>query len=248
MPKFTSTAALASGPGFLDAEPLAPDFTDEILGFLTGLYTEPGTRRKTVLTYDAVSMLVHELVDRLTFGVPRPHISVNRDNVPYLALHTLNAAVFAIEAGRLAGYGNRLFDLGMASLIHDLGMLVVPREVRESASPLSPEDLRLVHAHPEVTLKEIENWSLISAFTKIAILQHHERCDGSGYPAGRTDAEIHPFAKLMGAADVLSAILLDRPYRSRLSATAALATLRGMAGRGLDPAAVDFVSRSVLTE
>lgn len=248
MPRFTAATALAAGAGFLDREPLDPEFTDQVLDFLVKLYAEPGVRKKQVLTYDAVSTLAHELVDRLTFGVPRPHIGVHRDNAPYLALHTLNAAVFAVEAGRLAGHGHRLFDLGMASMVHDLGMLAVPKAVLESAEPLSEENLRLVQAHPEVSLKEIEPWSLVSAFTKIAILQHHERCDGSGYPAGKTDSEIHPFAKLMGVADVLSALLLNRPYRSRLSCSEAQAALRGMAGKGLDPAAVDFVSRSLLTD
>ena len=248
MPRFAA-AALANGAGLSEQEePLSTDFTDQALEVLSQLYGEPGRRRRWDLTYDTFSILAHELVDRLTFGVPRPHTAVLREDAPYLALHTLNAAVFAVEAGRLAGYGNRLFDLGMASMLHDLGMLALPRDARESAGPLSEEHLRLVHLHPEASLKRIEGWSLVSAFTKIAILQHHERCDGSGYPAGKGEADIHPLAKLMGAADVLSALLLDRPYRARLEPSLATAALRGMAGKGLDPAATDFVGRSLLAD
>jgi HD-GYP domain-containing protein (c-di-GMP phosphodiesterase class II) len=251
MPKFSGAAAtgiMNNGSGLLDREPLPPETADQVISFLSKLYSHSGTRRKTDVSYDALSTLVHNMVDQLTWGVPRVHRPVVRSGVPYIHVHVLNVAILVIEAGRLAGFGNRLFDLGLAALTHDLGMTQVPKQAIERPGPLTEAEWTLVKGHPEASLREMEEWPLVSAFSKIAILQHHERCDGSGYPVGKTCPDIHPYARLLAGADVLSALLMDRPYRRRMGVSEALAVLKGMAGKALDGEMIELLGRSLVVE
>ena len=99
-----------------------------------------------------------------------------------------------------------------AGLVHDLGRVAVPAGVWERPGPLPPEDLELVRLHPYHTGRILARSPVLAPLGLIAS-RHHERTDGSGYPAGVRAAELDRAACLLAAADVLHALGEPRPHR-----------------------------------
>jgi len=109
----------------------------------------------------------------------------------------------------------------LAGIIHDLGKIAVPAEILSKSTRLRDEEFRMIQIHPQVgydILKTIEfPWSLAEI-----VLQHHERMDGSGYPAGLSRGEILLEARILTVADVVEAMASHRPYRPSLGIDNAL--------------------------
>lgn len=120
----------------------------------------------------------------------------------------------------------------MAALVHDVGLLMVPTEILASPGPLTDENKRLVerHAHSAASRLEPMFSNLLGLTDSIA--SHHERLDGSGYPAGLTGTAIAPGARLLAVADVYSAIASPRPHRPAADPRTALTETLMEAERG----------------
>jgi HD-GYP domain-containing protein (c-di-GMP phosphodiesterase class II) len=126
----------------------------------------------------------------------------------------------------------------MAGLIHDLGKICVPAEILSKPGQLTEIEHTLIQDHPQVgfeILKEIEfPWPVAQI-----VLQHHERIDGSGYPAGLGGEDIIMEAKTIAVADVVEAMDSHRPYRPTLGREMALEEILNNKGVLYDPDVVD---------
>lgn len=123
-----------------------------------------------------------------------------------------------------------------AALIHDVGKIAVPAEILAKPTELTSLERRLVRKHVD------DGYGIVSRArlgTEIAELvrQHHERCDGSGYPRGLTGSELLPGAKILMISDVVEAMCSHRPYRPPCGPEAALEEIRAGSGTLYDPAA-----------
>jgi HD-GYP domain-containing protein (c-di-GMP phosphodiesterase class II) len=107
-----------------------------------------------------------------------------------------------------------------AGLLHDLGRVAVPSGVWERPGPLRPEDWELVRLHPYHTGRILARSPVLAPLGQIAC-RHHERADGSGYPAGVGRSELDATACLLAAADVFHALGEERPHRPALDPAAA---------------------------
>lgn len=133
----------------------------------------------------------------------------------YIFNHSLNVCILAILVGHMLEFNpKQLIVLGEAALLHDVGMTVVPEEVRNKQGPLSEEEYFQIKKHPRLSVDLIGPMMAGEADLVKAILQHHEREDGSGYPEGLEDGEITFFAKILAVVDVYDAMTQARPYRS----------------------------------
>lgn len=158
-------------------------------------------------------------------AVLHPQNQAQRDEI-----HALNRASLAVRlahAMRLPRYAG---DIAAAGLACDLGMLLVPTELRWQHKTLNPEDVEMIRGHVAASLRFVEGREGWTAVTRAAIAQHHERVDGSGYPSGSKGEEIHPTARILAVCDVFSAMLLPRPDREAFSPEEALAEVDGAAG------------------
>jgi putative two-component system response regulator len=108
-----------------------------------------------------------------------------------------------------------------ASLIHDIGKLVVPIEVLVKPGAISEIEMMLIKVHTQAGWEMLRNIETPWPIAKIA-LQHHERMDGSGYPSGLTGDQILVEAKIVAVADVVESMTFDRPYRAALGIEKAL--------------------------
>lgn len=134
----------------------------------------------------------------------------------YTAGHQKSVAQIAYLIGERLGLDtDRLEGLKLGALIHDIGKLAIPSQILTKPARLTAEEYALVKMHPQQgadVVSEVEfPWPI-----KEMILQHHERLDGSGYPAGLTADEILLEAKIIGVADVADSVLSHRPYRASL--------------------------------
>jgi len=158
---------------------------------------------------------------------------------PYTAGHQKRVGELSRAIGRRLGLEeDRLKGLYVAGLIHDLGKISVPAEILSHPGKLSDKQFQLIQDHAREGYKIIKDvdfpWPV-----QEAVLQHHEREDGSGYPDGLTGEGIILEAKILGVADVVEAISSHRPYRPALGIDKALEIIQQKRGSQLDEAIVD---------
>jgi hypothetical protein len=132
---------------------------------------------------------------------------------------------------------DKIGELYIAGIIHDIGKINIPTEILSKPGSLSEIELSLIKTHPQVgsdILKEMELPGEVSSI----VLQHHERMDGSGYPAGLSGEAILLEARILAVADVIEAMASHRPYRPALGLDQALKEITQNQGTLYDPQVV----------
>jgi response regulator RpfG family c-di-GMP phosphodiesterase len=158
---------------------------------------------------------------------------------PYTAGHEHRVGQLAAAIGNEMGLPERQVEgLGVIGHLHDIGKIAVPAEILSKPTRLTQIEFDMVKAHAQSgydILKDLEfPWPVAQA-----VLQHHERLDGSGYPQGLDAAEIILEARILMVADVVEAMTNHRPYRSSLGLEEAMAEITANRGRLYDGQVVD---------
>ena len=128
--------------------------------------------------------------------------------------------------------------LRIAGLLHNLGTAGVPDRLLSKPGPLTEEERKIIQAHPGLATllaKEAPRFKGVAE----AILYHHERWDGHGYPRGLRGEEIPRLARILGIVEAYQAMVSVRPYRRRLTPDEAIEELRAGAGTQFDPFLVE---------
>ncbi len=176
---------------------------------------------------------------KLLYQIVKAFSSAVEIKEPYTAGHQKRVAELSEAIAKEMGIDKeRLEGIKVAALLHDIGKgLGVPLEVLNKPGKLNPIEFAFVKAHPELgyrILKEVEfPWPVAEA-----ILQHHERLDGSGYPRGLKGEQIILEARIIAVADVVEAITSHRPYRASLGLESALEEIDKNKGVLYDPTVV----------
>ena len=121
-----------------------------------------------------------------------------------------------------------------AILVRDLGHIAIPDRILRKPGPLSADERALVQLHPRVAFTLIGELPALRDVAS-AVLYHHERFDGTGYPVGLAGTAIPRAARVIAAVDVYSALIHERPHRAACSPEVALAEIRAGAGTQFDP-------------
>jgi PAS domain S-box-containing protein/putative nucleotidyltransferase with HDIG domain len=144
---------------------------------------------------------------------------------PYTAGHQRRVAQLSCAIAAELGFGEaRLELLRTAALLHDIGKILVPAEILSKPGKLSDVEMQLIRQHPGAGADIVGPIGFAPDVAEI-LRQHHERLDGSGYPAGLRGAQILAEARILAVADVVEAMISHRPYRAALSIEAAVAEL-----------------------
>jgi putative nucleotidyltransferase with HDIG domain len=152
----------------------------------------------------------------------------------YTARHSAAVARYAHAIAKAADCtDDELRTVHTAGLLHDIGKFAFPDRILFADSPLSEADLEIVRRHPADGAQLVGR---VEGYEEIArvILAHHERVDGSGYPAGLRGDAIPTLARMISVADTFDVITARDTYRRPLSRAAALAELRRVSGTQLD--------------
>ena len=156
--------------------------------------------------------IVEEIVEKAQLSLDLKDL---RSFDGYTYAHSVNVAVISCIIGMgLKLNEEELEQLVMAGLLHDLGKLVIPREILNKPSRLTKEEFSVMKTHSRLSYELIkERWDIPSN-VKTAVLYHHENVDGSGYPEGIDGDNMNIFIKIIHIADVYDALVSKRPYKN----------------------------------
>lgn len=158
----------------------------------------------------------------------------------YLGSHMVNVSALSLAFGRSIGLReSELVPLGLAAFLHDIGMTRLPLDVLSGKTMLSNADEAGLQKHPLFGASLLRSAGGLSKKLRIAVVQHHENHDGSGYPKGLTGQEVHSWARIIHLADVYDGLTRDsRQGRARPPAQA-LSRMYAMAGAQFEMADVE---------
>ncbi|MBI5639618.1 MAG: diguanylate cyclase [Nitrospirae bacterium] len=153
----------------------------------------------------------------------------------YMKGHSFQVAELAVRIGKQLGLNDAQVEgLRIASLLHDVGNLSIPDNILNKTGPLTTEEKKIIQGHPGLSEVLLKHYAQSESILP-AILYHHERFDGRGYPLGLKGNEIPLQAKILGAVEAYLAMVSDRPYREKKNRSEAIAEIEAEAGQQFDP-------------
>jgi HD-GYP domain-containing protein (c-di-GMP phosphodiesterase class II) len=148
----------------------------------------------------------------------------------YFFSHSLNVCMLSIGIAAAAGYSEaQIVEIGMGGLLHDIGMMLIPRHIRLKKGKLTNDEWYEVRKHPILALHVLEKIPFLPRSIASIAYQTHERETGNGYPKQRTSRFIHHYAKIVQVADIFESMCAPRPYRPPHLPYKAMETLVKMA-------------------
>ncbi|CAA0125498.1 Cyclic di-GMP phosphodiesterase [Halioglobus japonicus] len=156
-------------------------------------------------------------------------VSRLKDHDQYTYHHALSAAMWAVSLGRQLGLPRRdLRSLAMGCMLMDIGMLRVDRSLLQAERKLTEEETAAVAQHVNHGLDILKECGILNKDVIDIVAHHHERFDGSGYPAGLSRDQIPPFARIAAIVDSYDAITSTRSYAKPISPSDAIKFLYGL--------------------
>jgi putative methionine-R-sulfoxide reductase with GAF domain len=190
-----------------------------------------------------VAQVARRQVEQANYDTIRALAQAVEAKDPYTHGHSLRVRTWSVALGRELGLGDeRLQVLSRAAELHDIGKLAVPDEVLKGARRLTEEEWVLMRQHPHRGVQMINHIGFLGPALP-AILHHHERLDGGGYPEGLAGEAIPLEGRIMAVVDSYDAMTSARPYRPAKPHEEAAAELRRCAGTQFDPVCVEAFLR-----
>jgi len=150
-----------------------------------------------------------------------------------------------LMAGSLALSSADTEALRFAGMLHDIGKLAIPTRDLRKAGGVSDADLVSITAHAALGVEMVQGIEFLEG-SMGAILHHHERMDGRGYPSGLSGDDIPLFARIIAVADAFDSLTTSRSHRDAHTVEEAVDELRRLAGTQLDPSIVAALERSLV--
>jgi HD-GYP domain-containing protein (c-di-GMP phosphodiesterase class II) len=150
--------------------------------------------------------------------------------------HSANVAFYCGMLGAELGFSKEEIQLvTTGGLLHDLGKLEIGEDILCKPGRLDESEFRRIKMHPLMGFRKLAHRSDVSEAQLMMAYQHHERLDGKGYPVGQKENDIHRWAKICSVVDVFEALTSQRPYRSPMPHSKAIAVLKRESGTAFDP-------------
>lgn len=187
---------------------LTSDFQAVYADFLSKPFVSPSAVNSTKKIAEAI---VEAVLDREEYLADVMEIK-NYDDYTYC--HSLNVCILAtLIASELGITRNRLEDLALCALMHDLGKIDIPIDIINKEGPVTDCEFEIIKTHPEKGVEHLRRCYNVSHEVLQGILGHHEKFDGSGYPYGVKGKSLSLFARILSVADVYDALTSRRSYR-----------------------------------
>ncbi|KGP91656.1 histidine kinase [Pontibacillus chungwhensis BH030062] len=206
---------------------------------------------KDSFIFDRTGEKMNEVVRKILSDIQSHHkaVSLLSDVFAYddyIFTHSLNVTIYTLALGTELGLPSRkLEELGFGAILHDVGKVQVPKEVLLKPGRLNEEEFNLIKEHSEAGFNMLRSAPSVPLVAAHCAFQHHERLDGSGYPRGLCDQDIHYYAKILAIADVFDAVTSNRVYRRAMLPHEGLEILYSGAGTKFDLHMVEAFRRSV---
>jgi putative two-component system response regulator len=182
---------------------------------------------------------VEEVIERLSAALTVRH----EESGAHIRRVSEYSALLAERAGLAAA---QHATLRLASALHDVGKIGVPDAILQKPAPLTPDERAVMERHTLMGHKLLEDSdSAVLSLGAVIALTHHEKWDGTGYPAGLAEETIPIEGRVVAVADVFDALTNDRVYRPAFSVEQAVATMAGGRGKHFDPNLLDAFLESI---
>jgi HD-GYP domain-containing protein (c-di-GMP phosphodiesterase class II) len=192
----------------------AEEFLNDFQKYIEELFTEAAL--SNMLEPDTVIKKVQEVLDFIRdkrIFVLRILMDFKQGSQNYLVCHTVKSTVIALVIGLyLKLPTHQLIELGIAAVVHEIGMIKIPPQVYMSKHPLMQQEKKAIFTHPLLGSDFLKS-SGFSVRVCTAVLEHHERENGSGYPQRKTGDRIGLYAKIIAIACSYDALTADRPHK-----------------------------------
>ncbi len=154
----------------------------------------------------------------------------------YTYSHLVNVSVYSMLLGKWLGFNKKqLKDIVMAGLLHDVGKSQIPMEILNKKGPLSDYEYEIMKRHTVYGYEIVKNNNEISVDVKRAVIMHHEKENGTGYPFGIKGSQKNLYSKILTVADIFDAITSERVYRGRQTPFTAFKELESVGFDTVDP-------------
>jgi putative nucleotidyltransferase with HDIG domain len=206
-------------------------------------------RKGEPVSITQVEILAHNIIDEIVRrgarGVIIPIEII--DITHYSIAHAVNVAVYSIFFALKLGFKDQeLIDIGLGSILHDIGKMNTPDHlVWKQESELS-EERNIITSHPDFGLTILRSARMLSSSVKKIISDHHENFDGSGYPKGISSDDIHDMVKIVSICNYYDFLVTSTPMKKGVHPREAMLRIARLGGRQFDPKIVTaFVTRMI---
>jgi HD-GYP domain-containing protein (c-di-GMP phosphodiesterase class II) len=182
---------------------------------------------------------LHEDAGHFLMSTVKSLVTAIEAKDPYTSGHSSRVNLISMLLGKELGLSaSDLESLRWASILHDVGKIGMPEAILNKPGPLSPAEFDVVRQHPWRGYEVLNHIRQLRVASQ-AVLFHHERVDGNGYPMGISGSAIPQLARIIAVADTYDALTSTRPYRTARSADEAHAEIRRVRGQQLDAKMAD---------
>jgi len=187
--------------------------------------------------FEAFAYAFNKMNDRLKKGYEgtiKALVAAVDARDPYTKGHTARVAFYSVAIAKEMGIKDEeLADIELGAILHDIGKIGVGDEILSKSTPLVGEEIQKMETHPQKGAVIIDKADFLRCAIP-AILYHHERTDGKGYPKALKGDEIPLEARIIAVADAFDAMTTDRPYSKALRAEEAVQEIKKQSGKQFD--------------
>ena len=223
--KALETAEIESAEADADSKRLAVVTTvyNEYINYICSVYTRYATHKE--LKYDDLSSTVKDLcifIKENRRYVLRIQPNQEARSKEFLVSHSMRSTVLAITIGmQLRLPLSNLVELGVACILHEIGMIHLPPQLYMTDRTLSLAEKKMIFTHPIISYNILQEYKFPLKIC-LAVIEHHEREDGTGYPRHRVGENISTYAKIISVACSFEAITAPRHYKEAQSSYEAM--------------------------
>lgn len=210
-------------------------------------HVKNGEDKRSIIEFNRIKELVNKIVDEISAD---KNTTINMLDLKvfddYTYYHCVNVAVISIILGVAAQYPtNSLYKLGIGALLHDIGKVFLSKEIIDKKGKLTQVEFEEIKKHCIYGSRYLRDRWEVPYESNVAVLTHHERFDGSGYPHNLRQEKIPEFGRIITIADVFDALTSDRPYREAMQPSEAMEYIMGGSGVMFDPVFVNIFTRRI---
>ncbi|MCT2535916.1 HD-GYP domain-containing protein [Aquibacillus koreensis] len=192
---------------------------------------------------DMVGNIVNEVSNRDEVISIMSDILISDD---YIFSHSINVTIYALAIASELNYSPKKIEhIGLGAMLHDVGKVFIPEPILNKAGRLTNHEFDIIKTHSEEGFNFLRKASTVPLLVAHCAYQHHERLDGSGYPRGIMENDIHPYGKLLAVADVFDAVTSNRVYRDAMLPHEGLEILYSGSGTLFDRGMVEAFRKTI---
>ncbi len=230
----STTAILETNEKDTEEKKQSMSFFDDCVKFLVKYYDN--FRELDALPLIPISDKVKDIISELK-GHKDLLLNINselKESDSYIVHHSIKTAFLVLSIADFLKFpAHKQIEIGIAAMLHKLGMLLLPSKLYQKKSGLTPNELQVIRTHPVISYKTLKAAEFpVSIY--IAVLEHHEHINGSGYPRKLKGDKISLYGKILAVSSAFAAATTKRPFREELNGHAGIMDLLKSKGTKYD--------------